>query len=215
MYKMGLALSEGARPLEFKEEEIKFLVAGAEDALARRELAAKPEDFGPQAQALIESRRVAAQAREETAAKEFIAAATKEEGATALPSGLVYRETKAGSGPKPGPTAEVTVHYTGTLRDGRVFDSSMQRGQPATFALNQVIPCWTEALQRMSAGGTATIWCPSEIAYGPAGAGALIRPGAALKFDVELLEVKATVAPPSAAEDPQETPKPQAQEPKK
>ena len=209
LYRMGLALADGARPLQFSKEEIEYLIAGADDQLSRRELAAKPEEFGPKAQALIEARRAAAQTREETAAKEFVDKAAKESGASVTPSGLVYREDKAGAGAKPGAESEVTVHYTGTLRDGKVFDSSVERGQPATFALNQVIPCWTEALQKMSAGGKSTIWCPSAIAYGPAGAGNLIPPGAALRFEVELLEVKASVAPPPAAEDPQETSKPQ------
>ena len=88
-------------------------------------------------------------------------------------------------------TDTVTVHYTGTLRDGSVFDSSRDRGEPANFALNRVIPCWTEALQRMKVGGTATIVCPSDIAYGDRGApGGKIKPGAALKFEVELISIE-------------------------
>ena len=84
---------------------------------------------------------------------------------------------------------QVTVHYHGTLRDGTVFDSSVDRGEPTTFALNRVIQCWTEGLQRMKVGGKATLVCPAPIAYGDRGAGSLIKPGAALKFEVELLAI--------------------------
>ncbi len=83
-----------------------------------------------------------------------------------------------------------TVHYHGTLRDGTVFDSSVERGQPAQFALNRVIPCWTEGLQLMKVGGKAKLVCPPEIAYGDRGAGQLIKPGAALTFEVELISIE-------------------------
>jgi FKBP-type peptidyl-prolyl cis-trans isomerase FkpA/FKBP-type peptidyl-prolyl cis-trans isomerase FklB len=94
-----------------------------------------------------------------------------------------------GEGPSPGPTDRVRVHYHGTLSDGTVFDSSVARGEPAVFPLNRVIPCWTEALQKMKAGGKSRITCPPDIAYGDQGAPPLIKPGAALAFDVELIEV--------------------------
>ncbi|MHC4507030.1 MAG: FKBP-type peptidyl-prolyl cis-trans isomerase, partial [Planctomycetota bacterium] len=89
----------------------------------------------------------------------------------------------------PSAADRVKVHYHGTLRDGTVFDSSVDRGTPAEFALNRVIPCWTEALQLMKPGGKAVLVCPADIAYGDRGAGK-IKPGAALRFDVELIEVQ-------------------------
>lgn len=106
-------------------------------------------------------------------------------------SGLYYIETKKGSGQSPKETDVVKVHYTGKLLDGTVFDSSVERGEPATFPLNQVIRGWTEALQLMKVGGKATLLLPSSIAYGPNGAGERIPPYSPLLFDVELLEIQA------------------------
>jgi FKBP-type peptidyl-prolyl cis-trans isomerase FkpA len=103
-------------------------------------------------------------------------------------SGLVYTEVLAGSGASPGPSDTVVVHYHGTFPDGRVFDSSVQRGQPARFPLNRVIPCWTEGLQKMRVGGKAKLVCPPEIAYGARGGGP-IPPNATLHFEVELIDI--------------------------
>jgi FKBP-type peptidyl-prolyl cis-trans isomerase FkpA len=112
-------------------------------------------------------------------------------------SGLIYIETKKGSGASPAPTDMVTVHYTGKLLDGTVFDSSVQRGEPATFGLNQVIPGWTEGLQLMKKGGKATMILPSSIAYGANGAGERIPPFSPLAFEVELIDFKPAPAAPA------------------
>jgi FKBP-type peptidyl-prolyl cis-trans isomerase FkpA len=116
-------------------------------------------------------------------------AAAKEPGAVRTASGLVFRSIKEGTGASPGPADTVRVHYRGTLPDGREFDSSHKRGQPAEFPLNRVIPCWTEGLQRMKAGGTATLACPASIAYGDRSVGGIIGPGSTLLFEVELLGI--------------------------
>lgn len=110
-------------------------------------------------------------------------------GVVALPSGLQYKIIKEGSGPKPGPNDRVKVHYTGTLLNGKVFDSSIERGEPAEFGVSEVIPGWTEALQLMPVGSKWQVFIPSDLGYGDAGAGADIEPGATLVFDVELLEI--------------------------
>ena len=115
------------------------------------------------------------------------AAAPKEEKTA---SGLVYTELKAGTGAPPGPTDRVKVNYRGTLDDGKEFDSSYKRGQPAEFGLNQVIPCWTEGVQKMKVGGKAKLVCPSSIAYGDRGHPPVIPPGATLTFEIELLSVQ-------------------------
>ena len=123
----------------------------------------------------------------------------KEKGAVTTASGLVFIEVTAGTGVTPKPTDRVKVHYKGTLRDGSVFDSSIERGQPASFPLNGVIACWTEGLQKMKVGGKAKLACPAAIAYGDRGAPPKIKPGSALLFEVELLSIEEPVAKPAGA----------------
>jgi FKBP-type peptidyl-prolyl cis-trans isomerase FkpA len=126
----------------------------------------------------------AAWAQSDVAAK-----AAKEPGAVVTKSGLVYRALKEGNGPGPAASDTVRVHYQGTFPDGREFDSSYKRGQPAEFPLNRVIPCWTEGVQHMKVGGKIKLTCPSAIAYGERGAGGVIPPNATLVFEIELLDV--------------------------
>ena len=104
-------------------------------------------------------------------------------------TGRVYQELVTGTGEQPTAADKVRVHYVGTFADGREFDSSVSRGQPAEFPLGRVIKCWTEGVQRMKVGGKARLTCPASIAYGEKGAGGVIPPGATLYFDVELLGV--------------------------
>ena len=107
------------------------------------------------------------------------------------PSGLIYQSLKEGTGASPAARDTVRVHYRGYFPDtGKEFDSSIARGQPIDFPLNGVIPCWTEGLQKMKAGGKAKLTCPASIAYGSRGAGGVIPPNATLNFDVELISVK-------------------------
>jgi FKBP-type peptidyl-prolyl cis-trans isomerase FkpA len=124
-----------------------------------------------------------------TAQGDALAKAAQESGAVVTPSGLVYRELKAGAGAKPQATDTVRVHYRGSFPDGKEFDSSHSRGQPTEFPLNRVIPCWTEGVQRIAVGGKAKLTCPSAIAYGERGAGGVIPPNATLQFEVELLDI--------------------------
>lgn len=105
------------------------------------------------------------------------------------PSGLQYEVITEGTGPKPTATDRVMVHYTGKLIDGTVFDSSVERGEPATFGVTQVIPGWVEALQMMNEGSKWRLFIPSNLAYGPQGAGGMIGPDATLIFDVELIKI--------------------------
>ena len=118
------------------------------------------------------------------------AASAKEPGAVVTPSGLVYRSLKDGDGASPTAADSVKVHYRGTFPDGKEFDSSYKRNEPAQFPLGGVIKCWTEGVQKMKVGGKAKLTCPSGIAYGERGAGGgLIPPNATLLFEVELLEI--------------------------
>ncbi len=104
-------------------------------------------------------------------------------------SGLIYESIKDGTGAQATPNDSVQVHYRGTLTDGKEFDSSFKRGQPATFPLNRVIPCWTEGVAKMKEGGKAKLTCPPGIAYGSRGAGSAVPPNATLNFEVELIKV--------------------------
>jgi FKBP-type peptidyl-prolyl cis-trans isomerase FkpA len=117
--------------------------------------------------------------------------AAAEQGAVVTGSGLVHLVLKAGTGAQPAAADTVRVHYRGSFTDGREFDSSYSRGQPTSFPLNRVIPCWTEGLQLMKVGGRSRLTCPAAIAYGSRGAGGVIPPNSVLQFEVELLEVQA------------------------
>lgn len=123
------------------------------------------------------------------AGRDFLDANGKREEVKITSSGLQYEVIKQGDGPKPEATDRVVVHYTGKLIDGTVFDSSEERGEPATFGVTQVIPGWVEALQMMNAGSQWRLFIPSNLAYGPNGAGGVIGPNQTLIFDVTLLEV--------------------------
>lgn len=124
------------------------------------------------------------------AADATLESAAKESGAVLTPSGLVYRSLKDGTGANPQASDVVKVNYRGTFPDGREFDSSYKRNQAIEFPLGNVIPCWTEGLQRMKVGGKAKLTCPAAIAYGARGAGGVIPPNATLLFEVELLAIK-------------------------
>ncbi|MBR4829520.1 MAG: FKBP-type peptidyl-prolyl cis-trans isomerase [Muribaculaceae bacterium] len=125
-----------------------------------------------------------------TLGREFLEQNAKNDSVVQTESGLQYMVLKEGNGAKPGPTDKVTVHYTGRLLDGTVFDSSVERGEPATFGLDQVIPGWTEGLQLMSEGSEYRLFIPSELAYGSKGAGDQILPNSTLIFDVKLIKVE-------------------------
>ena len=106
------------------------------------------------------------------------------------PSGILIKMQKEGSGTNPKASDTVKVHYRGTLADGTEFDSSYKRGEPTSFPLNRVIPCWTEGIQQLKVGGKATLTCPPNLAYGSRGAGGVIPPNATLTFEVELLAIE-------------------------
>lgn len=125
----------------------------------------------------------------EKAGQEFLAENGKRVEVKTTPSGLQYEVIKEGDGPQPTAADQVVVHYTGKLIDGTVFDSSENRGVPATFGVTQVIPGWVEALQLMKVGSTWRLFIPSALAYGPQGAGGIIGPNQTLIFDVSLLEI--------------------------
>jgi FKBP-type peptidyl-prolyl cis-trans isomerase len=190
LYALGVALGENiGGEFALTEQDLEFVAAGIEDAVLDAPYRIDMELYGPRIQELANTRRSAGVAEEKAAAAEFAAEVAMEPGAEVFPSGLVLVPVTPGDGESPEATDTVRVHYHGTLRDGTVFDSSRDRGEPATFPLNQVIPCWTEGVQQMQVGETARLLCPSDIAYGDNGRPPAIPGGAALLFEVELLEI--------------------------
>jgi len=137
----------------------------------------------------IEAKQNAGNEVEKERGRQFLAENKKREGIKETESGLQYKVIVMGDGPKPAATDQVKVHYTGKTIDGEIFDSSVQRGEPIVFGLNQVIRGWTEGLQLMPVGSKFMFYIPSDLAYGDRGAGGLIKPGATLIFEVELLDV--------------------------
>jgi FKBP-type peptidyl-prolyl cis-trans isomerase FkpA/FKBP-type peptidyl-prolyl cis-trans isomerase FklB len=190
LYALGLAMSQGLSSFKLTSAELDVVKAGLTDGVLNRERKVELEKFGPKIQELARTRAAAVAVDEKKSSQGFLEKAAAEKGATKTASGMVYSEITPGTGDQPKATDKVKVHYQGTLIDGTVFDSSIQRGQPVTFALNQVIPCWTEGLQRMKVGGKSKLVCPSEIAYGDHGSPPKIKPGATLVFEVELLDIE-------------------------
>ena len=175
------------------------VIKGAQDAMSGGKPAVKPTERRA-ALASIKEKRA-----EEHLAKSqaFLAANAAKEGVTTLPSGLQYKELRAGEGNTPGPNSRVTVNYRGTLIDGTEFDSSYARGKPATFEVKKVMKGWAEALQLMKEGAHWELYIPPDLAYGKAGRDKRIPPNSALIFDVELVGVdKAPPPPPPAVRKP-------------
>jgi FKBP-type peptidyl-prolyl cis-trans isomerase FkpA len=153
------------------------------------------DQYGPKVQGLARSRQMAKAETEKKAGAAYAEKAATEPGAQKLPSGVVYKALKEGDGASPKPEDRVKVHYTGTLENGTKFDSSVDRGTPATFQLNQVVKCWTEGVAKMKVGGKARLVCPSDTAYGDQGRPG-IPGGATLIFEVELISIEPPLATP-------------------
>ena len=189
MYAIGLALSQGLATFNLSEAELDMVKSGLTDGVLNRPKKVDLTAYGAKIQELTGSRQAAAAAVEKKSSQAYLDKAAAEKGATKTTSGVIVTTIKPGTGPSPAASDKVKVHYTGTLTDGTVFDSSVQRGQPATFPLNGVIKCWTEGVATMKVGGKSKLVCPSEAAYGDRGAPPRIKPGATLVFEVELLEI--------------------------
>jgi FKBP-type peptidyl-prolyl cis-trans isomerase FkpA len=188
LYALGVAMSQNLTPLNLTPAEIELVKAGFADGLSNKKPKVDLKTVGPKVNEFAKARVATTLATEKQLSQAFLEKAAAEAGADKKPSGLIYTELKAGDGLQPKPSDMVKVNYTGTLRDGTVFDSSAERGQPGEFAVHGVIPCWAEALQLMKVHGKAKLVCPAELAYGDRGAPPRIKPGAALVFEIELLE---------------------------
>jgi FKBP-type peptidyl-prolyl cis-trans isomerase FkpA len=194
LYALGAILAKQLSVFNLSVDEYDFIQQGMLDVVAGKTLAAEPDAYMQKINALAQTRMQAAAVKQKELAKPYLENAAKEEGAKKTASGLIYKEIIAGKGSQPKATDIVKVNYTGSFIDGKVFDSSVQRGQPVEFPLGQVIPCWTEGVSMMKVGGKAKLVCPSELAYGDQGKPPIITGGATLIFEVELLDVKAAPA---------------------
>ena len=190
LYAIGYSLAERLGPFALTAAELEMVKAGLADGVLGRPRKADPRAYMERIQQLRTSRAVAVAAAEKKAGDAYLAKAATATGAKKTESGSVITTLTPGTGPTPKATDKVKVHYHGTLIDGSVFDSSVQRGQPATFPLNGVIKCWTEGVQQMKVGGKSRLVCPAELAYGDRGAPPRIKPGATLVFEVELLGIE-------------------------
>ena len=188
LYALGLSLGGNISGLGLSEREIAVVKSGLADAATGAEPKVEMQTYGKNIRALINERRSLQAAKSKEESKDFIEQISGADGAESSSSGMVYIEVQAGTGDFPKPNDTVQVHYRGTLTDGTQFDSSYDRGEPAQFQMHGVIPCWTEALQKMRVGGKAKVVCPPSIAYGDAGRPG-IPPGATLVFEVELLDI--------------------------
>jgi FKBP-type peptidyl-prolyl cis-trans isomerase FkpA len=187
---VGQQVAAQIKPLNLSPAEMETLKKSLLASLAGEKPPYDIQQYGQLLSARAQKQAAVVAAAEKQKSAGFRDSAAAVPGAVKTASGLVYRTISPGTGSSPKATDVVSVHYHGTLPDGKVFDSSRQRGAPVEFALNQVIPCWTEGVQRMKVGETARLVCPSEIAYGDGGRGPDIAPGATLVFEVELLAIK-------------------------
>jgi len=189
LYALGLAMSQSLGTFTLSESELEFVKAGLTDGVLKRPRKVELQAYGAKVQQLQQARTAAVLEAEKKAGAAFLAKAAVEPGATKTVSGIVIKTIKPGTGASPTTTDSVKVHYHGTLLDGTVFDSSVQRGEPATLRLGNVIPCWAEGLQQMKVGSKSRLVCPANLAYGDRGAPPEIKPGATLVFEVELLDI--------------------------
>ncbi len=189
LYALGVAISQNLAPFALSESELEIVKSGMSDGVLKRPIKVDMQTFGPQIQQLAQARAGAVADKEKAAGAAFLAKAAAEPGAKKTASGAIVKTLKEGTGAMPTAADKVKVHYEGTLIDGTVFDSSIKRGEPATFPLGNVIKCWTEGVQQIKVGGKARLVCPANIAYGDRGSPPTIKPGATLVFEVELLEI--------------------------
>ena len=196
-YAMGLDLGEYFKGLEEKFD-LNILQQGIVDGyngnkplMTAEDAAAIQQNFAKRQQEKQVQKTVAMVQKNRKAAEDFLKANKAKEGVVETKSGLQYKVIKKGQGAKPSPEDTVKVHYKGTLLDGKEFDSSYKRNEPAVFQVNQVIAGWQEALPLMETGATVELFIPPDLAYGDRGAPPVIEPGSMLMFQVELLEVQA------------------------
>lgn len=188
-YSLGVNVGTNLKSQGLESINADAFAKAINDVFGAGDLMVKEEEAGQVLNEYFQKLQAAKAEKEQAAGKAFLEANKGKEGVVTLPSGMQYIIMKEGTGEKPTLTDKVTTHYHGTTVDGEVFDSSVERGQPASFPVNGVIAGWTEALQMMPVGSKWKLFIPSDLAYGERGAGPKIGPHATLIFEVELLSI--------------------------
>ncbi|HEX9140052.1 MAG TPA: FKBP-type peptidyl-prolyl cis-trans isomerase [Steroidobacteraceae bacterium] len=207
LYALGQIMARNLETFQLTDAEFAQVKAGFAVGLRNRISDEDAQAVMPKLQQMQKTRFAKVVDVEKDKGKVYADQAAGQPGAKKTASGLIYTVVVDGTGASPKATDQVKVNYEGKLIDGKVFDSSIQRGQPVTLALNGVIPCWTEALQLMKVGGKSHIVCPADIAYGDRAPG-IIKAGSTLVFDVELLDIVPPAAPGAPAAGPAPAPAP-------
>src|SRR6266852_3910772 len=188
LYALGLAISQSLGTFSLSESELDLVKSGITDGVFKKAPKVDLQTFGPKIQQLQQARAsVVAEAEKKTGAA-FLAKAAAESGAKKTESGAILTTIKEGNGATPKVMDTVKMHYLGTLIDGTVFDRSAKQGEPATIRINEMSKCWMEGMQQMKVGSKSKLVCPSSLAYRDKGLPPLIKPGATLVFEIELLE---------------------------
>ena len=188
-YSLGVNIANSLKNQGFEDLDVTTLNQAIADVLTQKTLLIEPSKANKILNDYFENLQAKKHSKNIEEGLQFLKENGSKEGVITLASGLQYKILKEGNGPKPKATDKVTTHYHGTLINGTVFDSSVERGQPATFPVNGVIAGWVEALQLMPAGSKWQLYVPSNLAYGPRGASELIGPNTTLIFDVELISI--------------------------
>jgi len=188
-YAMGLAISQSIETFSLNESELELVKSGINDGVLKKVPKVDIQTFGPKIQELQQARASVIAEPEKKAGAAFLAKASSEPGAKKTESGALITAIKEGKGASPKRADTVKVHYTGTLIDGTVFESTLKKSEPTTLIVSEMSKCWTEGILQMKAGGKSRLICPSNLAYRDKGMPPLIKPGATLVFDIDLLEV--------------------------
>jgi FKBP-type peptidyl-prolyl cis-trans isomerase FkpA/FKBP-type peptidyl-prolyl cis-trans isomerase FklB len=188
-YAMGLAISQSISSFTLSESELEIVEAGITDGVFKRPPKVDLQTFGPKIQLLQQARAAVLAEPEKKAGAAFLAKIAAEPGVKKTESGAILKTIKEGNGAIPKISDMVKVHYQGTLIDGTVFESSSKQGELAMLRVNEMSKCWAEGIQQIKVGGKSKLVCPSNLAYRDKGLPPLIKPGATLVFDIELLEI--------------------------
>jgi FKBP-type peptidyl-prolyl cis-trans isomerase FkpA len=191
LYALGLAVNQSLSNFSLSEAEFELVKSGITDGFLKRPPKVDLQAFGLKISELQQARALVIAEAEKKAGAAFLAKAAAESGAKKTESGAIFKTLKEGSGAIPKVTDMVKVHYQGTLIDGTVFDNSTKQGEPAMMRVNEMSKCWVEGMQQIKVGSKSKLVCPSSLAYRDKGLPPLIKPGATLVFEIELLEIVA------------------------